>query len=63
MSSNDTITVTQTGSPIRREKYQGECLRALGLGRMHKTRVLKDNAIVRGLIKKVHHLVTIDQTK
>lgn len=56
-----TIRVKQIASPIRRPAYQSECLRALGLGRMHAVRELKDNKIVRGLIKKVHHLVSVEE--
>lgn len=58
--SKKTITVTQIASPIRREVYQEQCLRALGLGKMHRTRTLEDNAIVRGLITKVHHMIRVD---
>ena len=60
MTNKKTITVRQTGSPIRRQEYQAECLRALGLGRMNATRTLEDNAIVQGLIRKVHHLIKIE---
>jgi len=56
-----TIRVKQTGSAIRRPAYQAECLRGLGLGRMNAVRELKDNKIVRGLIKKVHHLVSVEE--
>jgi len=60
-STKKTVTVTQTGSPIRRQEYQGQCLQALGLGRMNKTRTLEDNAIVRGLITKVRHLLRVEE--
>lgn len=54
------VKVTQTGSPIGRQKYQKECLVGLGLGKMHKTRELEDTPSVRGMIEKVKHLVRID---
>ena len=54
-----TITVKQIGSPIRRPGYQRLCLKALGLNKMNRTRVLKDLPCVRGLIRKVHHLVEV----
>ena len=54
-----TITVKQIASPIRREEYQAECLKALGLGRLNKVRTLEDNAIVQGLITKVRHMIQI----
>lgn len=51
------LKVTQIGSPIGREKSQGETLRGLGLGKMHRTRTLEDTPSVRGMITKVRHLV------
>lgn len=55
------IRVTQVASPARRQQYQEECLRALGLGRMNSQRELKDNPMVRGLIRKVSHLVNVQE--
>jgi large subunit ribosomal protein L30 len=54
-----TITVTQTGSPIRRPKDQRATLIGLGLDRMHRTRTLVDTPDVRGMIAKVAHLVRV----
>lgn len=56
-----TLRITQIGSPIRRHKEQREALIGLGLNKMHKTRELQDNDIVRGLIRKVHHLVRVEE--
>ncbi len=56
-----TVVVTQTGSPIGRQKYQRETLKGLGLNKMHKTRELEDTPSVRGMIEKVRHLVRIEQ--
>jgi len=55
-----TVTVTQTGSPIGRQKYQRETLKGLGLNKMHKTRTLEDTPSVRGMIEKVKHLVRVE---
>ncbi|MBC8445502.1 MAG: 50S ribosomal protein L30 [Rhodospirillaceae bacterium] len=55
-----TVTVTQTGSPIGRQSYQRECLKGLGLNKMHKTRELEDTPIVRGMVNKVNHLIRIE---
>ena len=55
-----TVTVTQTGSPIRRPKDQRATLVGLGLNKMHRTRVLEDTPAVRGMIDKVHHLVRVE---
>ncbi|HXH15440.1 MAG TPA: 50S ribosomal protein L30 [Sphingomonas sp.] len=55
-----TIKVTQTGSPIRREKDQRATLVGLGLNKMHKTRELEDSPEVRGMIRKVQHMVSVE---
>ncbi|RDE05520.1 50S ribosomal protein L30 [Sphingomonas aracearum] len=55
-----TIKVTQTGSPIRREKDQRATLIGLGLNKMHRTRELEDTPAVRGMIQKVAHMVKIE---
>ena len=54
-----TIKVTQTGSPIRREKDQRATLIGLGLNKMHKTRELEDTPEVRGMIRKLPHMVAV----
>lgn len=54
-----TVTVRQTGSPIRRPRDQRATLIGLGLNKMHKTRTLKDTPEVRGMIRKVAHLVEV----
>ena len=56
-----TIKMTQTGSPIRREKDQRATLIGLGLNKMHKTRELEDSPEVRGMIRKVQHMVTVGE--
>jgi large subunit ribosomal protein L30 len=56
-----TVTVTQTGSPIRRREDQRQTLVGLGLNKMHKTRELEDTPSVRGMINKVHHLVRVEE--
>lgn len=58
-----TITVQQVGSPIRREKGQRATLVGLGLNKMHKTRTLEDTPSVRGMVKKIAHLVRIVDEK
>ena len=55
-----TVTVTQTGSPIGREKSQRDTLIGLGLNKLHRTRVLVDTPSVRGMIRKVAHLVRVE---
>ncbi len=55
-----TIKITQTGSPIRREKDQRATLIGLGLNKLHKTRELEDSPEVRGMIRKVQHMVSVE---
>ena len=54
-----TIVVKQIGSPIRRPARQRQTLIGLGLNRMHKTRELEDTAAVRGMVRRIPHLVQI----
>ncbi len=62
-SSAKTITVEQTGSPIRRSGDQRATLIGLGLNRMGRRRSLPDTAEVRGMIAKVGHLVRVVDDK
>jgi len=60
-ATTKTIKITQTGSPIRREASQRATLIGLGLNKMHKTRELEDSPEVRGMIRKVQHMVTVTE--
>ena len=54
-----TVTVVQTGSPIRRTKDQRATLRGLGLDRIGRKSVLEDTPSIRGMIAKVAHMVEV----
>ena len=54
-----TITVRQIGSPIGRPAEQRGTLIGLGLNKMHRTNTLEDTPSVRGMIRKIPHLVEI----
>ncbi len=54
-----TIVVKQIGSPIRRPDRQRRILTGLGLGRMNRTRELEDTPAIRGMVRKIPHLVEI----
>ncbi len=54
-----TIKVKQIGSPIRRQKDQRATLIGLGLNKMHKVRELEDSPEVRGMIRKLPHMVEV----
>ena len=54
------IKLTQIGSPIRRTKDQRATLVGLGLGKMHRTSELEDTPEVRGMLRKVQHMVRVE---
>ena len=54
-----TVTVRQTGSPIRRKTDQRATLVGLGLNRIGRESTLPDTPSTRGMIAKVHHLVEV----
>jgi large subunit ribosomal protein L30 len=54
------IKITQTGSPIRRDKTQRATLVGLGLNKMGRTVEAEDTPDVRGQIRKVQHLVAVE---
>jgi large subunit ribosomal protein L30 len=54
------IKVTQTGSPIRRTDDQRATLIGLGLNKMHRSVEIEDTPEVRGMIRRVHHMVSVE---
>jgi large subunit ribosomal protein L30 len=54
------LKVTQTGSPIGRNRRQRANLIGLGLNKMSRSRVWPDSPAVRGRIDRVHHLVRVE---
>ncbi len=54
-----TIVVKQIASAARRPAKQEATLIGLGLNKMHKTRELEDTPSVRGMVRKIPHLVQI----
>ena len=54
------IKITQTGSPIRRDKTQRATLVGLGLNKIRRTVEVEDTPEVRGQVKKVQHLVNVE---
>jgi len=57
------LRVTQTRSGIGAKPKQRGTLRALGLGRIGKSRVLPDRPEIRGMLGKVAHLVTVENSE
>lgn len=59
MTSKKTITVEQIAGASRRPADQTHTLVGLGLNKLHRRRTLEDTPQVRGMIRKVYHLVRI----
>ena len=55
------IKITQTGSPIRRDKTQRATLVGLGLNKMGRMVEIDATPEVRGQIRKVHHLLKVEE--
>jgi len=55
-----TVTYTQIGSPIRRDKTQRATLVGLGLNKMHRTVTVEATPEVMGQVKKVAHLLKVE---
>jgi large subunit ribosomal protein L30 len=58
-AAKKTVTVRQVRSHARRPKDQEATLRGLGLGKIGREKVLEDTPSVRGMIRKVAHLVQV----
>jgi large subunit ribosomal protein L30 len=54
------IKITQTASPIRRDKTQRATLVGLGLNKMGRTVEVEGTPDVLGQVKKVAHLVSVE---
>ena len=59
--SETTITVTQVKSAIGEKPKTVGTLRALGLGRIGKTNTLPDRPEIRGMLRRVPHLVDVQE--
>ena len=55
------IKIKQTGSPIRRTSDQRATLIGLRLNKMHRVSELEDSPEVRGMIRKVQHMVEVQE--
>ncbi len=58
-----TVRVTQVASGLGRKPGQQETLVGLGLNKLRRTRELEDTPAVRGMIRKVAHLVRVEETR
>lgn len=57
------IKITQIKSAIDRPKDQKATIEALGIRRLNSPIVKKDSPQIRGMIKKVSHLLKVEEIK
>ena len=60
MADGTMLKVTLKGSPIGQTQRQRQTLRGLGLTRVGKTVVVRENAATLGMINKIAHLVRVE---
>ena len=60
MAKKKQIKITLVRSPIGFHPRHRECVRGLGLKRMHQTVVLEDTPAVRGMVNKVDYMVRVE---
>ncbi|MEM4267182.1 MAG: 50S ribosomal protein L30 [Candidatus Nanoarchaeia archaeon] len=53
------IKIKQIASTIDRPEKQKLIIKALGLGKVNKIKEFKDTPQIRGMVKKVKHLVEV----
>ena len=61
MANKKTVKVTQIKSSIGHGKEQIATLKGLGLNKIGRTSELEDTPSVRGMIKKVAHLIKVEE--
>ena len=57
------VTVTQVGSEIGQSERHRGTLRALGLGKIGRSRVHEETPVLAGMLIKVRHLVRVEDSK
>ena len=55
------IKITLVKSPIDRPERQKKTLKALGLNKMNATRELEATPQILGMVRKMNHLVQVEQ--
>ena len=57
------VKVTQVRSEISQSQRHRGTLRALGLGKIGKSNVIEESPVLNGMLRKVRHLVTVEESK
>jgi large subunit ribosomal protein L30 len=55
------LRITQIGSTIGRKEPQKRTIKALGLGKLHRSVVHEETPQIRGMIRAVSHLVKVEE--
>jgi large subunit ribosomal protein L30 len=61
ISMANKLRITYTKSSIGYRKSQQATIQALGLRKLSQTVEHDDNAVIRGMVNKVSHLVTVEE--
>jgi large subunit ribosomal protein L30 len=59
--AGDKLRITLVRSTIGRPGDQGRTVRALGLRRLHHTVERPDQPSIRGMVRKISHLVRVEE--
>ena len=54
------IKITQIKSQIDRPQRQKDTIKALGLGKINKSKIVENNPQVQGMINSVAHLISVE---
>ncbi|MCW5941600.1 MAG: 50S ribosomal protein L30 [Fimbriimonadaceae bacterium] len=57
------LRIKLVGSPVANKPANRRTVEALGLKKMHQVVEHKDDASVRGMIRKVRHLLEVEEVK
>jgi len=57
------LKITQIRSTIEKPETQKRVIQALGLGKIRRTVIHKNNPQIRGMVSAVKHLVTVEEMK
>ncbi len=60
-NANKYLLITYVKSAIGYEKSQKQTVRALGLRRLGQSVAHADSAMIRGMVNKVPHLVSVEE--
>ncbi len=57
------LKITQVRSTIDRKEPQKRTITALGLGKLNRTVIHNDTPQIRGMVRAVSHLITVEEVE